>query len=61
MNFPFPILKLSLPLVTFLAVPLAASASDLIMPAGSVIQCTVSEPKISSKVDKIRGYQKFVL
>jgi hypothetical protein len=53
MNFPFPILKLSLPLVTFLAVPLAASASDLIMPAGSVIQCTVSEPKISSKVDKI--------
>jgi hypothetical protein len=53
MNFPSPILKLSLPLVSFLAVPLAAFASDLIMPAGSVIQCTVAEPKISSKVDKI--------
>jgi hypothetical protein len=54
MKFPSPILKLSLPLaVTFLAVPLTAFASDLIMPAGSVIQCTVSEPKISSKVDKI--------
>jgi hypothetical protein len=33
--------------------PVASFASDLILPAGSVIQCTVSEPKISSKVDKI--------
>ena len=53
MKYLSPILKFSLPLVTLLAVPLAASASDMIMPAGSVIQCTVAEPKISSKVDKI--------
>lgn len=32
-----------------LALPTAAFASDQLIPAGSLVQCTVSEPKLSSK------------
>ena len=54
MKHPSRVLKLSLPIVlALLSNPVAGFASDMIMPAGSVIQCTVSEPKISSKVDKV--------
>ncbi len=35
-----------------LSIP-AAFAGDTLLPAGSLIQCTISEPKLSSKTDKI--------
>lgn len=43
--------KYLLPLL-LLAAPLMAKADQLV-PAGSVISCTVSEPKISSQTDKV--------
>jgi len=47
-------MKRSIPfLLLALSAPFAAKAADTIMPAGSIIQCTVSEPKLSSKTDKI--------
>ena len=36
-----------------LAAPLMARASEQLVPAGSLIQCTVAEPKISSKTEAI--------
>jgi hypothetical protein len=36
-----------------LAAPLASYAADQIIPAGSLVQCTVSEPKLSSKTTAI--------
>jgi hypothetical protein len=40
----------SLALCTILfAAPLAVQAGEQIIPAGSLINCTVSEPKLSSK------------
>lgn len=36
-----------------LAAPLVARASEQLVPAGSLIQCTVAEPKISSKTEAI--------
>jgi hypothetical protein len=36
-----------------LAAPLAGYAGEQIIPAGSLINCTVSEPKLSSKTDSI--------
>ncbi len=35
------------------AAPLAGYASEQLVPAGSLLQCTVSEPKISSKTESI--------
>ena len=35
------------------AAPLTAFASEQLVPAGSLIQCTVSEPRISSKTESI--------
>ena len=35
------------------AAPLSGFASDQLVPAGSLIQCTVSEPRISSKTEAI--------
>jgi hypothetical protein len=35
-----------------LAAPLAASAEQLV-PAGSILQCTISEPKVSSATEKV--------
>jgi hypothetical protein len=47
-------MKHSIPfLLLALSTPFAAKAADTIMPAGSIIQCTVSEPRLSSKTDKI--------
>ena len=43
--------RLFLPLL-FLVAPMAAKADQLV-PAGSVIQCTVAEGKISSKTEKV--------
>jgi hypothetical protein len=37
----------------FLAAPLASYASEQLIPAGSLIQCTVAEPKLSSKTASI--------
>ncbi len=37
----------------FLAVPLVGHAAERLIPAGSLIQCTVSEPKLSSKTADI--------
>ena len=36
-----------------LAAPFAAHASEQLVPAGSLIQCTVAEPKINSKTESI--------
>ncbi len=36
-----------------LAAPVVARASEQLVPAGSLIQCTVAEPKISSKTESI--------
>ncbi len=36
-----------------LAAPLTAYASEQLIPAGSLIQCTVSEPKLSSKTEDL--------
>lgn len=36
-----------------LAAPLAASAAEQLIPAGSLIQCTISEPRLSSKTADI--------
>lgn len=36
-----------------LAAPIASFAGDQMIPGGSLIQCTVAEPKISSKVDAV--------
>jgi len=38
----------ALPLL-LLAAPVAGNAAEQLIPAGSLIQCTVSEPKLSSK------------
>ncbi len=47
-------MKYSIPfLLLALTAPIAASAAETLVPAGSIIQCTVSEPKLSSQVDKI--------
>ena len=47
-------MKRSIPfLLLALSIPLAARAAGTIMPAGSIMQCTVSEPRLSSKTDKI--------
>lgn len=35
------------------ALPLTAFAGETLLPAGSLIQCTVSEPRLSSQTDKI--------
>jgi hypothetical protein len=47
-------MKYSVPfLLLALTAPIAASAAGTLVPAGSIIQCTVSEPRLSSKTDKI--------
>jgi len=50
-------MKSFLALSVVFAVPLAVSASDYasdqLLPAGSLIQCTTSEPKLSSKTEAI--------
>ena len=47
-------MKYTLPLsLLLLSTPLSAFAGDTLLPAGSLIQCTISEPKLSSKTDKI--------
>ncbi len=40
-------------LLSILAIPAAAHATEQLVPAGSLIQCTVSEPKLSSKTADI--------
>jgi len=40
-------------LVMLSVVPVCASASEHVLPAGALVQCTVSEPKISSKTTAI--------
>ena len=40
-------------LLLALTSPFAAYAAGTVLPAGSIIQCTISEPKLSSKTDKI--------
>jgi hypothetical protein len=45
--------KVSALFLCLLAAPLAAFASDQVIPAGSLVQCTVSEPKLSSKTTAI--------
>lgn len=37
----------------FLAAPIAGFAAEQLIPAGSLVQCTVSEPKLSSKTTDI--------
>ncbi len=47
-------MKYTLPLsLLLLSTPLSAFAGDTLLPAGSLIQCTISEPKLSSKTDKV--------
>ena len=47
-------MKYTLPLsLLVLSTPLSALAGDTLLPAGSLIQCTISEPKLSSKTEKI--------
>ena len=48
-------MKCLAPALTLLlaAMPLAARAAERILPAGSLLQCTVSEPKLSSKTADI--------
>jgi hypothetical protein len=41
-------LRYSLPVVVF-ALPLLASARDVVVPAGTLLQCTLNEPNLSSK------------
>ena len=43
----------TLALSILLASPFASYASDQLIPAGSLIQCTVSEPRLSSKTTAI--------
>ncbi len=40
-------------LLVLLAAPLAAQAAEQLIPAGSIVQCTVAEPKLSSKTADI--------
>ena len=47
MKYTFPLTLL------LLSTPLAAFGGDTLLPAGSLIQCTISEPKLSSKTDKV--------
>ncbi len=45
-------MKFILPLL-LLSTPLVAKAADTLLPAGSLVQCTVSEPKLSSKTTQV--------
>lgn len=45
-------LRYSLPVVVF-ALPLLASARDVVVPAGTLLQCTLNEPNFSSKTVEI--------
>ena len=54
MKYKLPILQHKLPLfLALLATPISGFAGDKLIPAGSIIQCTISEPKISSKTEQI--------
>lgn len=46
-------LLLSLVPLAFLAAPITGFAAEQLIPAGSLIQCTVNEPKLSSKTTAI--------
>ena len=43
----------SLLTLLLLAAPFVAHASEQLVPAGSLIQCTVAEPKINSKTESV--------
>ena len=54
MKYKFPTLQYKLPFVfALLATPISGFAGDKLIPAGSIIQCTISEPKISSKTEQM--------
>jgi hypothetical protein len=46
-------MKSSFCLLVLLTAPLSGFASQQIIPAGSLVQCTVSEPKLSSKTEDV--------
>ena len=45
--------KLSILLLLLLAVPPSVSVAERLIPAGSLISCTVSEPRLSSRTANI--------
>lgn len=45
--------SIPLALVAVLAAPLAAHAGERLIPAGALIQCTVSEPRLSSQTESV--------